>query len=127
MANVSVIGLLGRMVVSLAVVVGLMYAVAKVARKRLGVGTVGMPKAQQLQLVARQTLGKGAAVAAVRSGDRLLLLGVTEQNVSLLSESDLLVEDLVENPETERANVALKPPNWADLLDRARALTARRV
>jgi flagellar protein FliO/FliZ len=127
MANVSVVGLLGRMVVSLAVVVGLMYAVAKVARKRMGVGGAGMPKPQQLHLVARHALGKGAAVAAVRAGDRLLLLGVTEHTVSLLSESELPAEQPVDVPDAERPRAASRAPAWGDLLDRARDLTVRRV
>ncbi len=124
MANVSIAALLGRMIVSLGVVVGLMFVVAKVARKRLGTGRRA-GDATSLQVLSRQVVGKGAAVTLVRAGDRALLLGVTEHSVSLLAETDLPPEPAAD-PVSEPAPAMLAPP-LANLVQRARDLTVRRV
>src|ERR1700690_3789844 len=90
MAGVSVAALLGRMVVSLGLVIALMWLLAKFARKRMGASRRrGTDDALRLQVLARQTVGKNASVTLVRAGDRALLLGVTESSVSLLSDTEL--------------------------------------
>lgn len=128
MANVSLVGVLGRMVVSLGVVVGLMVMVGRIARRRMGSGALGPQPHHKLQVIARQSVGKGAAVATIRAGDRILLLGVTEHGVSLLSEADLPQTE--PEPAGQREPVppkVLRPLTLADVLERARELTVRRV
>jgi flagellar protein FliO/FliZ len=70
---------------SLLVVFGLMWGLAKVARRPLsgnrGTGT--------LSVLNRQQLARGAAVTIVQVADKALILGVTDQQVSLLGETDL--------------------------------------
>lgn len=72
-----------RMVVSLAVVVGLLLLIARVGQKRFK-GRSGSP----LQVVHRQSLSRGSGVALVSVGGRMLLLGTTDQQVQMLTEVD---------------------------------------
>src|SRR5579862_3472308 len=123
MAGVSVGALVGRMVVSLGLVIALMWLVAKFARKRMGASSrKGVDDALRLQVLARQTIGKNASVTLVRSGDRALLLGVTDHSVSLLSDTELPPEPA---PADEPAGAT--SPSLDLLLRRARDLTVRRV
>jgi flagellar protein FliO/FliZ len=76
------IGLFLNVMFSLAVVLGLMWVLARVARRPLT--RAGGP----LTVLARQQLTRGAAVAVVRVGERALVVGITEQQVTLLGETD---------------------------------------
>lgn len=69
-----------RVVFSLAVVLGIMWALSRVVRPRGDVR--GLP----VDVVARTTLGKRASVAVLRVGDRGLVVGVTDHAVSLIAE-----------------------------------------
>ncbi len=71
-----------RVVLSLAVVLGLLWIIAR----RGGRGRV---KATTVQVVGRQSLGRRAGVAVVEVEGRRLLLGVTDQGVSMLTELDV--------------------------------------
>ena len=105
-----------RMLVSLAVVLALMYVAARLLARSKGIAT-GRPRAARparrpllaavtgsaqtskrgrrtardaspLELLARQQLGKTASVSLVRVADKVLLVGVTDSTVQLLSELD---------------------------------------
>lgn len=71
-----------RTVFSLAVVIGLLLLLARVAGRpyRGGSGAV--------RVVQRQALSRGSAVTVVEIGRRTLVLGVTEQQVQVLAELD---------------------------------------
>lgn len=71
-----------RVVVSLAVVLGLIWFLARSARRR---GLGNSVDVQRFSVVARHSLGRNAGVAVVRIGDEALVLGVTEQSVQLLA------------------------------------------
>ncbi|HWH01295.1 MAG TPA: flagellar biosynthetic protein FliO, partial [Pilimelia sp.] len=77
--------LLLRITVSLLVVFGLMWGLARLARRPLGGGRGG----SALAVLARQQLGRSSAVAVVRVVDRALVLGVTDNQITLLGEADL--------------------------------------
>ena len=79
-------GLLLRVALSLGAVLGLVWLLARGAR-RTGAGRFA--PASRFTVVGRQSLGRSAGVAVVRVGDRALVLGVTEQSVRLLAETDL--------------------------------------
>jgi flagellar protein FliO/FliZ len=87
MTNASVLGLIARLVVSLTVVLGLMMAAAWVLRRRGG-SLVRAGKAGVTEVMARQSLTKSSSVQVVRIGDRALVLGVTEQSITYLTEAD---------------------------------------
>jgi flagellar protein FliO/FliZ len=76
---------IGRAILSLALVVGLMWLLGRWARGR-GRGRRGARKREGLEVLARQQLTRGASVAVVRIGDRGLIVGVTDGQVSLLGE-----------------------------------------
>lgn len=70
---------------SLLIVFGLMWGLAKLARRplnaRRGTGA--------LAVLGRQQLSRGTSVAVIQVADRALVVGVTEQQISLLGETDL--------------------------------------
>lgn len=72
-----------RVVFSLAAVLGLMWFLARLASRRLD-----GPSASLVRLVGRQTVGRSASVAVVAVGHRMLVVGVTENSVRLLTELD---------------------------------------
>lgn len=79
-----------RLVFSLAIVVGLLLLLAKVAGRRFQ-GKAG----SAIQVVHRQPLSRGSGVAVVTVGERVLVLGTTEHQVTLLTE---LEPDEIELP-----------------------------
>ena len=79
-----------RLVFSLAIVVGLLLLLARFAGRRFQ-GKTGAV----IQVVHRQQLSRGSGVAVVTVGERVLVLGTTEQQVTLLTElepDELLLE-----------------------------------
>jgi flagellar protein FliO/FliZ len=69
---------------SLLVVLGLLWVLAKVARRPLAGRGGGM-----VSVLARQQITRGSAVAVIRVVDRALIVGVTDGQVTLLGEADL--------------------------------------
>jgi flagellar protein FliO/FliZ len=74
-----------RIAFSLLVVFGLMWGLARVARR----GGMGRRGSGALSVLNRQALSRGSSVAVIRVADRALILGVTDAQVSLLGETDL--------------------------------------
>jgi flagellar protein FliO/FliZ len=70
---------------SLLVVFGLLWGLAKVARR----GGMSKRGSGSLAVLNRQHLTRGSSVAIVQVADRALILGVTDNQVSLLGETDL--------------------------------------
>ncbi|GAB1694701.1 FliO/MopB family protein [Krasilnikovia sp. M28-CT-15] len=70
---------------SLLIVFGLMWGLAKVVRRPL----TGRHRTPNLAVLDRQQLARGAVVTVVQVADKALILGVTDQYVSLLGETDL--------------------------------------
>lgn len=95
-----------RLVFSLAVVVGLLLLLAQVAGRRFQ-GKAGAA----IQVVHRQPLSRSTGVAVVTVGDRVLVLGTTEQQVTLLTElePDELELALEPTQNTEPAPAAEEP------------------
>ena len=116
---------------SLLVVLGLLWVLAKVARRPLAGRGGGA-----IAVLARQQLTRGSTVAVVRVGDRALILGVTDGQVSLLGEAD---PASVDSPAPRRETVALQdlpagrlngsllsPQTWSQTVQFLRDRTARR-
>jgi flagellar protein FliO/FliZ len=78
-----VIELALRVLFSLAIVVGLLLLVARFAGRRFR----GKP-GSVVQVLHRQQLSRGSSVAVVTVSGRVLVLGMTEHQVTLLSELD---------------------------------------
>jgi flagellar biogenesis protein FliO len=90
-AHVSVFSLLARLVISLFIVLMVLWVLAQIVRKR-GLpgsrGQNGRRALRQVDVLARQSLGKGQTLMTVRVDDRVVLLGVTAQSITTLSELD---------------------------------------
>jgi len=78
------VALIGRVLVSLAAVLGVMWVIARRLRGN------GKARATKLiEVLGRQQVSKGASVAVVRIGEQALVLGVTDNQVTVLSDTDL--------------------------------------
>ena len=90
-----------RVVFSLSVVLGLLWLIARVSSRRLR----GSSHQGLVRTLVRQPLSRGASLAVVSVGERVLVVGVTEQQVNLLTELDAA--------EVEAAAHAAAEPNGA--------------
>ena len=73
-----------RLILSLAFIGGVLFFAARVAKKRgLGQGN-GL-----IEVVARQRMGRTSSVNVVRIADVVLVVGATEEQVTLLAEVDV--------------------------------------
>ena len=92
--DTSLVALLVRVVVSLGVVLAVMAGAAAVLRRSGVAGTARggrrtlRRRPVPLEVIARHGLTRGSSIAVVRLGERALVLGVTEHQVSLLKEID---------------------------------------
>ena len=91
-----------RIAFSLLVILGLVWVAARAVRGPLRGRGHG-----SLSVLNRQQLSRGAAVAVIRVGDRALVVGVTEQQVNLLAETDLDVFE--EEPPEHRDPIEVEP------------------
>lgn len=82
----SGLGLLAQMLGSLAVVVGLLLAASRLLRGPLARGA--RLRGQPMEVLARTALSRTASLAVVRVADRALVVGVSEGEVRLLTETD---------------------------------------
>ena len=90
-----------RLVLSLAFIGGVLWFAARVARKRgIGQGN-GL-----IEVVARQRMGRASSVSVVRIAGRVLVVGSTEEQVTLLAEVD---GDVVEEAIAERRPAPAQP------------------
>jgi len=81
--------LVGRVLLSLACVVGLVWYLAR----RLGAGRAARDDREPaVRVVDRQALTRGSGVAVVAVGNRRLLIGFGEQQVTMLTELRPVVE-----------------------------------
>jgi flagellar protein FliO/FliZ len=110
---VSTIAIIGRMLLALVLVLGVMWALARWARKPMGVG-----KGERVMTVlARQQLSRSSSVTVLKLMDRALVLGVTEQGVQLLTEAELApIEQALTVPAAPRRRPA-RPVAAAAVLD----------
>ena len=88
-----------RLILSLAFVGAVLWFAARAAKRR-GIGT----SSGLIDVVARQRLGRSSTVNVVRIGDVVLVVGATEEQVTLLAEVDgETVEAAVREREEARA------------------------
>lgn len=77
------LGLAVQVVLSLGAVLALMWLLARALR-----GKVNASGAGALELLARLPMTRGSSVAVVRVADQILVLGVTESQVTVLTVAD---------------------------------------
>jgi flagellar protein FliO/FliZ len=96
-----------RVIVSLAVVLGLLWATARLGARRMGGGSRSLVRVR-----GRQPLSRTSSVAVVEVGSRVLVLGVADSGVRLLTELD--PEDLEEPAaDLDPADLDLAGPDLA--------------
>lgn len=122
---------------SLVIVGGLLWLLTRVLRGPGGRG------GDALAVLARQQLTRGGAVAVVRVAGRTLVLGVTDQRVNLLAETDLDPAPPAAEPATPPtpttgvaprprlagsalAGSLLSPQTWRDTVEFLRERTVRK-
>jgi flagellar protein FliO/FliZ len=90
-----------RLFLSLALIAGVLWWAARLAKKKgLGQGN-GL-----IEVVARQRMGRASSVNVVRIADLVLVIGATEEQVTLLAEVDPdAVEDVLQARRPARARV----------------------
>ena len=98
-----------RLIVSLAIVVGLLLLLARFGARKFRGNSGAL-----VHVVHRQALSRTSSVSVVTVGSRVLVLGTTEQQISVLTELDpeeLDLEDIAE--------LSLVPEPEAEVLARA--------
>lgn len=133
MTEVSVGELFVRLVVSLGVVVAIMaasaWALKRLTNGSMGAGGRGRPgRPVRIEVLARQSLGRRSSVALVRAGERGLLLGVTDQHVTLLAETaadELIIEEAPRTASLPGDPQVVGSP-WRNVADALRERTVRR-
>jgi len=106
-----------RLILSLAFIAAVLLFAARVAKKRgLGQGN-GL-----IEVVARQRMGRTSTVNVVRIADVVLVVGATEEQVTLLAEVDA---DAVDAALRDRRTPAHGAAGDDDTATRAPALAAR--
>ena len=91
-----------RLIFSLAFIAGVLWFAARVAKKR-GIGGTGNGV---IEVLARQRMGRSSTVNVVRIGDVVLVVGATEEQVTLLAEVD---SEIVESALAQRRMPAPRP------------------
>jgi flagellar protein FliO/FliZ len=86
--DASLAGLALRMVAALAVVVALLGFAARFARRSGLAGPRQPAPWAKVEVLSRSVLSRSSSVAVVRVAGRVLVLGVTDQSVEILTELD---------------------------------------
>lgn len=87
LAEVSVFTMALRLVVSLAIVLGMIAALTWVARRPKGLG-FGTQSRDAIAVRGRQQLGRASTIALLQVGDRTILVGANEHSIQVLAEGD---------------------------------------
>jgi flagellar protein FliO/FliZ len=83
-SGTSALGALLRVGLSLAVIAAMVWLAGRVALRRGAVRPTGVA----ISVLARRSLGRRASLVVVEAAGRHLLVGVTEQHLSLVAELD---------------------------------------
>lgn len=133
----SLAELLPRMLLSMSVVIAVMWIAARMLKGRST--SISSPASKKnstpvdVRVLARQGLGRHASLTVVRTGAKTLVLGVTENNVSVLTELEDIDLDQIQQlqPESQRTGISedaqlASGQAWTGLLTQIRERTVRR-
>lgn len=124
MEDISIVTLMARLAVSMAIVLSLLLLCAKLLKKR-GLGSSGGQGPTRIEVLARQGLGRTSSVQLVRVAGRTLVLGVTETSVSVLGEADPLVLEVEHALSLPSPDLPRQTPGWGPLLEAIKDRTIR--
>jgi flagellar protein FliO/FliZ len=135
------------MLIKVGFVFGLLFVTLRVVGKlhNSGAKLGGRHEGAVIQVIGRQSIGRNADVTVVTLGDRTLVLGVTEHNVSMVAElepEEMVTREVIDvspqllAPATmaelpspmipARTQASVSVPSWRDLLESMRERTVRR-
>ena len=101
--EINAFEVLVRLAASLGMVVAIILVAAKVLRRRGGLRLGRSASGPRLDVLDRTSLSRSASVAVVRVGGRGLVVGITDQSVTLLTEAPELIDRYeAVNEEAER-------------------------
>jgi flagellar protein FliO/FliZ len=116
---VESVELAGRVMVSLALVLAVMWAIARKLRRGGKQRSSGL-----IDILGRQQLSRTASVAVLRVGARALVVGVTDTQVTVLGETDLAEAEAVMGPVASATRVAALGQRRAAKLQKQTACAA---
>ena len=110
----STIGMFIRMIIVLIIVVGLIYGVLWVIKKKTNVIKTDD---EYLRRAAYINIAPGKSIEVITLIDKAYLIGVTEDNITMLGEihDDELIKAM--NLSADKKNNTKKPATFADVLD----------
>lgn len=106
-SDVSAIELVVRLVASLGMVVAIILVLARAVRKRGGLRLGRNSDGPRLDVLDRTSLSRNASIAVVRVGGRALIVGITDQTVTMLTEAPELI-DRYESSQVEMQAIDLQ-------------------
>ncbi len=103
----NTVALVGRLLISLSAVLGLMWLIARRMKRSGARGKNG----KLIELLSRQQLSRSTSIAVVRVLDQALIVGITDGQVSVLGDADLdAVEDALQAEAAKPARAPRLPP-----------------
>jgi flagellar biosynthetic protein FliO len=128
--SLSTLGMFIRLIFSLSIVIGLMWVAARMLRRR-GLAPLGAKRAGtgvQVELLARRPLGRNSSIAVVRIGERAIVVGISDHQITKLDDADINDIDLNDAPTIWTGAQGPNGPAsaWKTMLDQMRNRTTRR-
>jgi flagellar protein FliO/FliZ len=125
--------LFGRTLLALTIVLGCVWGLSRLARRTQNGGAArraGIANGGRLEVLGRKSLSRTTSVAVIRVGERDLVVGVTPQSVTLISEIQV-PEPAPEPADLQadtpwRAQSGQTPLAWDATISKLRELTVRR-
>ena len=110
LAELSVLSMAFRLVVSLGIVLGMIAALAWAAKRPKGLG-LGFKTQGAIAVKGREQLGRASTLALIQVGDRTILVGANEHTIEVLAEGDdlLLPEPDAPEPADDRTSSTIGP------------------
>jgi flagellar protein FliO/FliZ len=112
----------GRMILALGLVLGLLWLFSKFGRGRQGKSrSRWMPRADEgkIEVMDRRSLGRHSSIAVVRAAGRIVVVGQTQQQISVLLDArpdpDYLAEEAAGGQAAGGHTAALEGPSEIDL------------
>ena len=124
-------GILQRMLVAMAVVIGIMYVAAKLFRIKMLSSQRNAPNSVNMEVITRQPLSRAATLVLTRIGGKYLVLGVTDHSVNTVTEVDFVdLEDGLNADWTTHSGddiINRSDSTRKSMIEHLREMTARRA
>ena len=109
LADISVLWLGLRLIASLAVILAMIAGLAWLAKRPKGLGFGLGPAKGAIVVRGREQLTRTSMIALIEVGDRALLVGATEQSITVLAEGDDMMPVEATVPSDDRTSSAPDP------------------